>query len=206
MKLCIPVLDNTGLQAVIESHFPQADTLLVFDTESRQHHYIDVNSSEELPAEQTLIDAVLCSSINRHTLRSLLDQGIQVFGTTAETAIEAITQFENGELEAVAIAGRHRHGHGHAQGGCGCHGESAAEDAATEEHACCGGHGDEDHECCGGQGHGNADHECCGGGDHGHGGEGCGCHGDKDEGESRQQRRHRHRHGHADGGCHGNNQ
>ncbi len=181
MKLCIPVLDNTGLQAGMEPHFPQADTLLIFDTESRQHHYIDVNSSEELPAEQTLIDAVLCGSINRHTLRSLLDQGIQVFGTAAETAIEAITLFEQGELEAVAIAGRHRHGHG----GSGCHDEAGTEDASTEEH-----------ECCGGQNHGDEDHECCSGG-----GEGCGCRGD--EGESRQQRRHRHRHGQGEGSCYG---
>lgn len=163
MKLCIPVLDNTGLQAAMAPHFPHADTLLIFDTESRQHHYIDVNSSEEVPAEQAVIDAVLCGSINRHTLRSLIDQGIQVFGTAVPTAIEAITQFENGELEAVAIAGRH------GQGGCGCHGEAATEGAA-EAHECCGGHGhaDKDHECCGGHGHADKDHECCGGHGEGH--------------------------------------
>ena len=126
MKLCIPVLDNTGLHSAMEPHFPHANTLLIFDTESRQHHYIDVNSNEEVPAEQALIDAVLCGSINRHTLRSLLDQGIQIFGTVAQTA-----------LEAVAIAARQGHGHGR----CGCHGNARAEGIATKEHECCGGHG-----------------------------------------------------------------
>src|SRR5471030_3427383 len=101
MKLCIPVLENTGLQAKLEPHFPNTDTLLVFDTESRQHHYIDVNATDDIPVEQTIIDAVLCGSINRHTLCSLLDQGIQIFGTAAQTVIEAIAQFENGEMEAV---------------------------------------------------------------------------------------------------------
>ena len=162
MKLCIPVLENTGLQAATEPHFPHASLLLVFDTESRQHHHIDIHRCEELPAEQTMIDAILCASINRHTLRSLVDQNIQVFGTEAQTAIEAITQFENGELEAVAIAGRHAHGD------CDCQKEGS-----VQERECCGGHGHaEDHECCGGQGHGGGDHECCGGGQHNGG---CGC-------------------------------
>ncbi|MDR3411527.1 MAG: NifB/NifX family molybdenum-iron cluster-binding protein [Formivibrio sp.] len=160
MKLCIPVQENIGLQAAMEPHFPHADTLLVFDTESRQYHYIDVNASEAVSAEQSAVDAVLCGSINRHTLRSLLDQRIQVFGTDAQTAIEAITQFENGALEAVTIAALH------GQGGCDCHGEGAA-----EAHECCGGqnHADKEHECCGGHGHEGEDHECCGGQSHGKG-------------------------------------
>ena len=41
---------------------------------------------------------------------------------------------------------------------------------ASEEHECCGGHGEEGHECCGGHGHHEDGHECCGG----HG-DGC-CH------------------------------
>lgn len=186
MKLCISVQENIGLQASLQPHFPQAELLLIFDTESRQHHYIDINASEDIPEEQALIDAVLCGSINRHTLRSLIDQGIQVYGTAAETAIEAITQFENGELEAVTIAGRH------GRGNCGNH-DHSGEQHSDEAAGCCGGskHNDPDHECCGGHG-GDDDHECCGAG-HGHGGDGCGCHGEN--GESRQQRRHAHRHG-----------
>lgn len=57
MKLCIPVLENAGLNAAVQAHFPQADLLLVFDTETRAHHLIDVNASEDLPSEQTVIDA-----------------------------------------------------------------------------------------------------------------------------------------------------
>lgn len=158
MKLCIPVQENIGLQASLQPHFPQAELLLIFDTESRQHHYIDINACEDIPEEQALIDAVLCGSINRHTLRSLIDQGIDVYGSAAATVAEAIAQFENGELEAVAVAGRH--------GQCGCGGHDGERARAGDE--CCRERDDDGHECCGGHGEG----ECCGGG------EGCGCHGD----------------------------
>lgn len=160
MKLCIPVKSNTGLQADVEPHLPDAETLLVFDTDSRTYHYLDVSNSKA-SEESTLIHALLCGSINRHALRSLIDQGIAVYGTEAQTVTEAIRQFEAGELEAVQIAGRS--GHHHGQGGCQGHaGEAHA------EHTCCGGagHGEGEHECCGGGNH-EEGHECCGGANHG---------------------------------------
>lgn len=165
MKLCIPVTDTTGIDAAIEGHFPHAETLLVFDTETRAIHHLIVNSPEPQSDEATLIHAVLCGSINRHTLRSLVDQGIEVYGTAAATAAEAIAQFEKGELVSVSVAGRQ--GHHHGAGGCGGHGDGHGHRHGHEaEHECCGGkgHADKDHECCGGKGHGDAEHECCGGG------------------------------------------
>ncbi len=189
MKLCIPVLEKTGLQASTQPHFPLADQLLIFDTESRQHHYIDVNASENIPEEQMLIDAVLCASINRYTLRSLLDQGIGVYGTDAETAADAIAQFENGELETVAVAGRHE------QGNCGTP-DHTGEKSSAETRDCCGDGepGKLHHECCGGHDHGDEYHECCGGSGHGRGGNGC-C---TENGEGR--RHHAGRHGQCCGG------
>lgn len=160
MKLCIPALEANGLQSATEAHFPNASHLIVFDTETRAVTTIPVH--EESEQESTPIDAVLCASINRMTLRNLLDQGIQVYGTDAEVVEEAIAQFERGELEAVGVAQGcgghgHQHGHGHGRGGC------------------CGGHDhEEEHECCGGRGH-DDDHECCGGKGHSHGQGGCGC-------------------------------
>ena len=62
------------------------------------------------------IHAVLCGSINRVTLRTLIEHGIKVFGTEARSAVQAITQDDNGELEAVATG----HGANEAQGGGGC--------------------------------------------------------------------------------------
>lgn len=146
MKLCIPAQEADGLQSTTEAHFPNASHLIVFDTETRAITTIPVH--EESEQEITPIDAVLCGSINRMTLRNLLDQGIQVYGSDAEVVADAIAQFERGELEAVGIAqgcGGHSHEHGHGGGGC-CGGHDH-----EEEHKCCSGHGhDDDHECCGG--------------------------------------------------------
>lgn len=151
MKLCIPSCDAKGLESTIEPHFPHASHLCVFDTESRQHAVFAIDSDTDAQ-----IDAVLCASINRMTLRHLLDQGIEVYGTAAERVVDAIAQFERGELHAVRAAP-----------GCGQHGQ---------DHAHCGGgdHHATEHECCGGHGHQDADHECCGGQEHAHGG--CGRH------------------------------
>lgn len=156
MKLCIPVKNDLGLQSELEPHLPHATLLLMFDTATRQHGLVPTDADE-----QTVVDAVLCGSINRRLLRGLLDQGVQIFGTEAPTAEQAIAAFERGELEAVSVAagcGQHGHHHGHDHGG-----------------GCCGNHKhdhDEAHECCGGHAHGD-DHECCGG--HGHEAGSCGC-------------------------------
>ncbi len=181
MKLCIPTNEVNGLESVIEPHFPNASHLIVFDTETRQHNMISVH--EDDGQENTAIDAVLCGSINRMVLRSLLDQGIEVYGTLAANALEAIGQFERGELDAVGVArnGSDDPQHGDSHACCGGH---SHEDS---EHECCGGkgHDDPDHECCGGQGHDDPDHECCGGNGHkhGHGHGGCGGHGHRHRGE-----------------------
>lgn len=187
MKLCIPSVEANGLESAVEPHFPNASHLVIFDTETRQHSMISVH--EEDGQENTAIDAVLCGSINRMVLRNLLDQGIEVYGTPASSVLEAIGQFERGELEAVGVARGHAgHGHGHAQDEAHqCCGGQGHEES---DHECCGGHNhDDDHECCGGSGHDDPDHECCGGNghkhghEHGHGHGGCGGHGRRHRGE-----------------------
>lgn len=184
MKLCIPAREANGLQSATEAHFPNASHLVIFDTETRAVTTIPVH--EESEQESTPIDAVLCASINRMTLRHLLDQGIQIYGTGAEVVEEAVAQFERGELNAVGVAQGcgNSHEHGHA-GCCGGHEEKDGQECCgghnhKEDGNGCGGHGqDEDHECCGGRGHDDPDHECCGGRGHGHDQHhgGCGCRG-----------------------------
>ncbi|SFN60972.1 Predicted Fe-Mo cluster-binding protein, NifX family [Formivibrio citricus] len=172
MKLCMPVTENIGLGSELELRLPHATSLLVFDTDTRQHVVLAVEDAQSLD-----VDAMLCGSIGRRQFIGLLSQGIQIYGTDAATAEQAIAEFENGALEPVsAAAGCGRHGHGHSH---------------RHEHAhgggCCGGtgHADDDHECCGGHGHEEGEHECCGrhergdehecGHGHGHGAGQCGC-------------------------------
>ena len=155
MKLCIPVNAPNGLESLLEPHLPRAEHLLFFDTETRLCEEISLRESPAGAAENIEIHAVLCGSINRVTLRTLIEQGIAVYGTEAQTVAQAISQYENGELEAAAVAPGASHA---AAGGCGC---SHAHGEAGGEHGCQG-------ETGGGCGHG--EHQC-----HGEGG-GCGGH------------------------------
>jgi len=155
MKLCIPVNAPNGLESLLEPHLPRAEHLLFFDTETRSFEQISLRETPPGAAEDIQIHAVLCGSINRVTLRTLIEQGIAVYGTEAQTVAQAISQYENGELEAAAVAPGASHA---AAGGCGC---SHAHGEAGGEHGCQG-------ETGGGCGHG--EHQC-----HGEGG-GCGGH------------------------------
>ena len=160
MKLCIPVLESNGLDSLINPHLPSAEFLLFFDTESRHCTTLSLREQQAATEDELRIDAVLCGSINRVTLRSLVDQGIMVYGTAAETVVQAIAQFEGGELVAAEVAAGScaGHGHAHAAGACGGHGQ-----AAGSGHQCQGQGG------CGGAGHKHTH-------DHEHAHEGiCGC-------------------------------
>ena len=161
MKLCIPVVAPNGLDSLIEPHLPRAEHLLFFDTESRAHDAISLREQQAGAAEDFAMHAVLCGSINRVTLRTLIEQGVKVYGTEAQTVVEAIAQFENGELEAAGVAagnGGCSSGQGH--GAC-CSGE-------TGQHAHKGGG------CHGGGGGGGGSGGCgTGHGGHEHGGGGC---------------------------------
>lgn len=159
MNLCIPVRSDDGLASEIEAHLPAAQSLLFFDTETRSHTHVSLSEPEKNDDGKIPMDAVLCGSIDRNTLRHLIGHGINVYGTGAVTVAEAIAQFERGELVAASMpsggcCGGHGHGHHDHEG-----------DGASESHGCgggCGGGG------CGGHG---AGHEH--GDDHGHAGGGC---------------------------------
>ena len=177
MKLCIPVAAPNGLASMIEPHLPQAEHLLFFDTELRTFLEISLREQHEGAGEDILMDAVLCGSINRITLKTLIEQGIEVYGTEAQTVAEAIAQFENGELQAAVMG----------SGGCGGHGHAHAGGGG----ACCSGHDS-------GQGKDAGEHGCGGGGCGGAGG--CSGHG-KDDGHHAHDHDHGHSHAHAAGGC-----
>ena len=179
MKLCLPVSAPDGLDSLIEAHLPSAEHLFIFDTQTRAFEEIALREQgDESPKPQ--FDAVLCSSIDRVTLRALLEHNIAVYGMDAPTVAQAIAQFENGELEAVQNAGHGcgggcgghaAHAHEHQNGGCGCGGHAQEEPGAG--HGSCGGAGGCGGGGCGGHGHEHGhehghDHE------HGHGHEG-GC-------------------------------
>ena len=178
MKLCVPVRVANGLESCIEPHLPNAEHLLIIDTETRELQHVSLRDQPVEGGEAPRFDAVLCGSIDSATKAALVEKGIMAFGTEARTAGEAIAEFEEANLAANSSGGcggggccgghghEHEHDHGHA------HDEAHA----AHEGGCCGGGGanKEGHGCggkggCGGHGHGDeSHHEKKSGG-------GCGC-------------------------------
>jgi predicted Fe-Mo cluster-binding NifX family protein len=172
MKLCIPVKLPEGLESHLEPHLPHAAYLAFFDTESRSLDSVSLREPQPGDERHMNFDAVLCGSISRVVLRTLAMQGVKVYGTAAQTVVQAITQFENGELVAAETdAGSGCGGGGCGGGGCGgggCqseHGHEGDHEHAHDHdhagHGCggggCGGHAHKSHEhghggCCGGHG------------------------------------------------------
>lgn len=166
MKLCIPVNAPSGLESLLEPHLPSAEHLLFFDTQTRLCEEIALRGQHPGAAAGMEIHAVLCGSINRITLRTLIEQGIAVYGTDAQTAGQAIAQYENGELEAAVVAASRPRGDEQDYRGTCCsngHGHGDVGNGSSERHCCGEGGG------CGGQGnghghdvHGHESGACCG--------------------------------------------
>lgn len=164
MKLCIPIADAGGLGSAFDPDFGAARYLVIVDTDSGITHTVDRHQPEQVTDELVAdIGAVLCGEIHPRLLHELQHNGIQVYGSDADTAATALAQFKAGEL-ALAV-GPHAHG-GHG-GCCGGHGEHHAH--GHDEAGCCGrgghGHSHGEGECCGGQG-GHGAHQCACSGDH----------------------------------------
>lgn len=179
MKLCVPVRVPNGLESCIEPHLPNAEHLVLFDTETREIQHVALRELPDGGEGAPRFDAVLCGSVDRATKEALVEKGIFAFGTEARTAAEAIAEFEEANLAAQRSGSCG--GGGHAGGGCckgGGHGnEEAHGHAHGHEGGCCGGgegrEKEEGHGCggkggCGGHGHEHG-HE------HEHQGGGCGC-------------------------------
>ena len=150
MKLCVPVRVANGLESCIEPHLPNAEHLLIIDTETRELQHVSLRDQPAEGGEAPRFDAVLCGSIDSATKEALVEKGILAFGTEARTAGEAIAEFEEANLAAYR------------SGGCGGGG-------------CCGGHGHEhEHDHAHDEAHAAHEGGCCGGGGANKEGHGCG--------------------------------
>jgi predicted Fe-Mo cluster-binding NifX family protein len=101
MRLCVPVRVPNGLESCIEPHLPNAEHLLFFDTDTRDIRHVALLEHQEGGAEAPQFDVVLCGSVNKTTKDALAERGIIALGTEAQTAGEAIAEFEAANLAAA---------------------------------------------------------------------------------------------------------
>jgi predicted Fe-Mo cluster-binding NifX family protein len=127
MKLCVPIMDNLGLDSPVSAHFGSAPGFAIADTENgdvlvianqNQHHAHGMcQPLAALAGHQ--IDALLVGGIGQGALAKLNAGGIRVYLAGVATIREAVEAYKAGTLQPVipgtacAHHGPHGHGHGH---------------------------------------------------------------------------------------------
>ena len=132
MKLCMPTRDSTGLSSQLHTHFGDTPFFTIVDTESgnlqvfpnsghgHSHGHGTCRSLKQARLPQ--FDAVVCRTMGRRALATLMDEGLEVLVTRRKTVSEVIEAVKSGETTRLssldACEGRHEgggggHGHGH---------------------------------------------------------------------------------------------
>lgn len=121
MQLCIPVLDDQGLDSHVCGHFGSAPAFMIVDSESgacrllvnnNAHHAHGMCQPLAALAGQT-IDGIIVGGIGMGALMKLQAAGITVYRAVHETVGQTIAAFKEGTLQPVAAheacAGHHQH-------------------------------------------------------------------------------------------------
>jgi predicted Fe-Mo cluster-binding NifX family protein len=123
MQICIPVLEDRGLESRVSTHFGSAPAFMIVDTESRncrlvgnsnQHHAHGMCQPLAVLAGEN-VDGMVVGGIGMGALMKLQAAGITVYRAMHPTVGETLAAFTAGSLGPVdrneACAG---HGHHHA--------------------------------------------------------------------------------------------
>ena len=121
MQLCVPVLDDQGLDSRVCAHFGSAPAFMIVDTESGACRTIVNNNAHHahgmcqplaaLAGEA--VDGIIVGGIGMGALMKLQAAGIAVYRAVHPTVGETIAAFKEGSLRPVgqdeACAGHHGH-------------------------------------------------------------------------------------------------
>lgn len=125
MRICIPTMDDSGLDSRLYDHFGSAPFMTLADTESgavdvirntgHQHEHGRCTPVSHVDRDRT--DAVVCHGMGKRAVASLRKGGLRVYVTAADSVRDAIVEVCAGRLEELSVdtaCGGHgeRHGHG----------------------------------------------------------------------------------------------
>lgn len=119
MQICVPVLEDRGLESRVSAHFGSAPGFMIVDTESgacraivngNQHHAHGMCQPLAALAGEH-VDGIVVGGIGMGALMKLQAAGITVYRCTYEKVGEALAAFTAGTLEPLghdqACAGHH---------------------------------------------------------------------------------------------------
>lgn len=125
MKICLPVLQDQGIDSSISGHFGSAPFFLIIDTDTLQSRSIsnqDSNHVHGMCQPLAMIgtdnfDAIVVGGIGAGALNKLKNAGKKVFKTELSTVKETIEAIKVGKLvEFAAQSACTHHGSGHGHG------------------------------------------------------------------------------------------
>lgn len=131
MKLCIPTMDDRGLEGMPSDHFGSAPFFTFVDTDSGEVEAVRNGGANHVhgacrPLEflgTRTVDAIFCRGLGKRAFEKLQAGGIQVFITLERDVEKTLAAFKDGKLRQMnsdeACHGHSHGGSGHGHGGQG---------------------------------------------------------------------------------------
>ncbi len=112
MKICVPIVEDKGLESPVSEHFGRAPMHLLVESETMQWTELpktatcgeDETHGQCLPVSKLLqhgVEVVICKGIGRGAVSKLLSNDIAVYQTEAVTIVKAVEHWFDNQLPFV---------------------------------------------------------------------------------------------------------
>jgi predicted Fe-Mo cluster-binding NifX family protein len=117
MKICMPVLDEKGMDSVVYGHFGSAPFFALYDTDKQTVSFVKNNESEHehgqcmpVAALQKIgAEVMLCKGMGMRAANLLIEAGITPNMVDAKTISDAITQFNEKNVNVMNVSNACQH-------------------------------------------------------------------------------------------------
>lgn len=118
-KVCIPIVNEEGLDSSVYDHFGSAPLFLIADSESGSFQIVDNGNTHHEHGQcnpiqalgENRVDAVLVGGIGQRAISRLGALGIRVFRTEEPTAGGNLELFKDGKLAEFTMEDACSHNH-----------------------------------------------------------------------------------------------
>jgi predicted Fe-Mo cluster-binding NifX family protein len=133
MKLCIPTMDDRGLEGMPSDHFGSAPYFTFVDSETGEVEAVRNKGAHHVHGACRPLDflgtrpvnAILCRGLGKRAFSRLQAGGIEVYVTLEADVSATLEAFKGGRLRKLTseeACHGHSHGHSHAHGHSHTHG------------------------------------------------------------------------------------
>lgn len=128
MKIAFPLMEDKGLDSLVNDHFGVAKAFMIVDTETRGYEVLpnpkaaDGSSCKTgFISKEAGVSAVVTKCIGDGSQRGLHSADIKVYAAQADTVAENLDLMEKGELKLFHIFDLCQGKKNKKEGGCGHH-------------------------------------------------------------------------------------